>query len=160
MFSYAQQKHGSLVLNREVFGENTATVLIGWFCPFSLIAPDELKKVAQKIYGALKKHGTAYIQQWYFPSEARQGYAVMNVYDGDDCKIVRAGVPRCQNNQAHFVFEWMVAEPNRQVRREVTSEVRHLHTKADIVAAFPHGACRLLEKNGLRFWRIQNLDGV
>ena len=77
MIACAKEKHGNLVEHKDCFGYASVTTLIGWFAPLSIIEPPRLPSFCQHIGQSLGAHGRAYIQQWYFPDEARQGYSVM-----------------------------------------------------------------------------------
>ena len=112
---------------------------------------------ANSIVDALQLGGVAVLEDWYRPSEARQGYAIMDIYDGEDCKLVRAVVPRLKGREAHFGFEWMIAEPHQQVRSESHTEIRYLHEESEIISAFESAKVSLLQLDGLRVWRIEKL---
>lgn len=156
MVEYAIAK-GREVQQGTHYPTGLVTCLVGWFGPLSLVPPDRLGVFARGVLVALAPGGVAFLESWLRPGDARQGYALMDTYDGLDCKLVRACVPRIEGDQAIFEFDWMVGVSGKPVRRETHKEIRYLHSDESILKAFSDARISLLEEGALRVWRVDAL---
>ena len=131
-------------------------VLLGWFCPLSGVRPDELTETAASISAALRSGGTAIVEAWIQPADARQGWALMDSYSGEDVKLVRACVPVIDGQQARFDYSWLACSRGGTLRTELQTVTCWLHEDDAVQAAFAAAGveAEVVEAEGLRVWRL------
>ena len=161
-FVLAQQKHGDSVF-KHPFPAEPVCCLFSWFSPLFAVEPEALQSTLKNVLDSIESGGWAILEGGSNPTHARSRYSMMDVYDGETEKLVRAAVPILEQNIITFEYTWMYgADGMEQIEEQTEVQRYYLHTDAQIQELVHSlgGHIRLVEQDGIRLWLIAHQANV
>lgn len=157
-FQLAQQRHTSKVHQKD-FPSVRVACLYSWYSPLFSISPQDLEQCLSKVIDAIEPSGWAVLEAGSNPAHARSRFSMMDVFETDEEKLVRAAVPILEGDVITFEYSWMVATQGVSSIEEAKEVQKYtLHSDETVIRLVQSlGAeIELVERDGIRLWIISN----
>ena len=165
-YELGQLRHKGNIFHQD-FPDEPVDCLFSWFSPLFSIEAHDLESQLKAVLNSIVLDGWAVLEAGNNPAHARSRYSMMDVYETEDEKLVRAAVPVLEGEIITFEYYWMYAANGMsEIKEECETQRYFLHPDSRIEQLIQElGAeMRLVEIENIRLWliakKIDVIDGL